>query len=58
MYSIEIERPTTKELFEAAAGYGFTKMQFDFSSVCDEQMPETIEKACFRKSVKPRIVPA
>lgn len=30
MYSIEIERPTTKELFEAAAGYGFTKMQFDF----------------------------
>ena len=44
MYSIEIERPTTKELFEAAAGYGFTKMQFDFSSVCDEQMPETIDR--------------
>ena len=49
MYSIEIERPTTKELFEAAAGYGFTKMQFDFSSVCDEQMPETIERSLLQE---------
>lgn len=43
MYSIEIQRPTTKGLFAAIKEAGFSQVQFDFSSVCDEQMPLRIE---------------
>ena len=31
MYSIEIERPSVGELFEAAAGYGFTCMPVSYT---------------------------
>lgn len=49
MYSIEIERPSVGELFEAAAGYGFTCMQFDFSSVGEEQMPLHIQERLLKE---------
>jgi sugar phosphate isomerase/epimerase len=45
MYSIEIERPSVAALFSAASGYGFTEMQFDFTSMGGEQMPEKISAA-------------
>lgn len=44
MYSIEIRRPTTEGLFSAIRDAGFSQVQFDFSSVCDEQMPLNIER--------------
>ena len=43
MYSIELHRPTVESLFEAIKSYGFTNVQFDFLSVCDEEMPRNIE---------------
>lgn len=43
MYTIEIKRPTVEELFQAIKDYGFREVQFDFSSVCEEQMPEKLE---------------
>ncbi|MBS4195910.1 sugar phosphate isomerase/epimerase family protein [Lederbergia citri] len=43
MYTIEIQRPTTRELFTAIKDAGFSQVQFDFSSVCDEQMPLRFE---------------
>ncbi|MCR2821317.1 sugar phosphate isomerase/epimerase family protein [Lederbergia panacisoli] len=39
MYTIEMKRPTTGELFAAIKNAGFSEVQFDFSSVCDEQLP-------------------
>jgi len=39
MYTVEMKRPTTMELFSAIKDAGFSQVQFDFSSVCDEQMP-------------------
>lgn len=44
MYSIELERPGVEALFEAVGEYGFSRMQFDFSSVCEEQMPEVLDE--------------
>jgi sugar phosphate isomerase/epimerase len=44
MYSVEVQRPTVEELFEAVKEYGFTQVQFDFSSVCEEQMPEKLDR--------------
>jgi len=38
MYSVEMERPTTGELFKAISDTGFSQVQFDFSSVCEEYM--------------------
>ncbi|MBS4200753.1 sugar phosphate isomerase/epimerase [Bacillus sp. FJAT-49732] len=43
MYSVEMKRPTTGELFRAINDAGFSQVQFDFSSVCDEQMPLRFE---------------
>ena len=43
MYSIELERPTVEELFQSVKSYGFSQMQFDFGSVCEEQMPERLD---------------
>lgn len=45
MYSIELNRPTVEALFEAIHDYGFTHVQFDFLSVCDEEMPLHIDSA-------------
>lgn len=43
MYTIEMKRPTTGELFAAINDAGFSQVQFDFSSVCDEQLPLRFE---------------
>jgi sugar phosphate isomerase/epimerase len=43
MYSIELQRPSIEALFQAIRGYGFTQVQFDFASVCEEQMPAQLE---------------
>lgn len=45
MYSIELQRPTVEALFAAIREYGFTGVQFDFLSVCDEEMPAEIDSA-------------
>ena len=45
MYSIELQRESIEALFEAIRSYGFTHTQFDFLSVCDEEMPQTIDSA-------------
>ena len=45
MYSIELQRESIESLFEAIRSYGFTHTQFDFLSVCDEEMPQTIDSA-------------
>ena len=42
MYTGEISRPTIGALFDVIEGYGFTQVQFDFISVYEEQMPESI----------------
>lgn len=39
MYSLEIQRPTAEGLFDAIGKAGFSQVQFDFASVCSEQMP-------------------
>ncbi|MEI1254169.1 sugar phosphate isomerase/epimerase [Blautia sp. JLR.GB0024] len=44
MYSIEIERPGVEALFAAVREYGFSRIQFDFSSVCEEQMPQVLDE--------------
>ncbi|NLI52698.1 MAG: sugar phosphate isomerase/epimerase [Clostridiales bacterium] len=43
MYSPELKRCTVERLFDAVKVYGFSEVQFDFRSVCDEQMPEQID---------------
>ena len=45
MYSIELNRSSVEELFKAIHEYGFTNVQFDFLSVCDEEMPLKIDSA-------------
>lgn len=45
MYSIELQRPNVEALFAAIREYGFTGVQFDFLSVCDEEMPAVIDSA-------------
>ena len=45
MYSVELKRDSIEELFAAVRGYGFTAMQFDYLSVCDEEMPAHIDSA-------------
>ena len=43
MYSVEIKRPSVSELFHAIREKGFVEVQFDFASVCAEQMPPSME---------------
>ncbi len=43
MYSLEVQRPSSGELFNAIREYGFSQVQFDFASVCSEEMPESLE---------------
>lgn len=45
MYSVELRRSTVEELFSAMRDYGFTATQFNFLSVCDEEMPLHIDPA-------------
>ncbi|MBO5254162.1 MAG: sugar phosphate isomerase/epimerase [Clostridia bacterium] len=45
MYSIELRRPSIETLFEAISSYGFKHVQFDFLSVCDEEMPRHIDSS-------------
>ena len=45
MYSVELQRNSIEELFAAVRGYGFTAMQFDYLSVCDEETPLHIDSA-------------
>lgn len=42
MYTVELSRPTVEALFRDIRGYGFTKVQFNFLSVMDEEMPAAI----------------
>jgi sugar phosphate isomerase/epimerase len=44
MYTPEIKRDTVERLFDAIKIYGFAEVQFDFLSVCSEQMPASIDK--------------
>ena len=53
MYSVELNRPTVEELFDAMRQYGFTCTQWDFLSVCDEEMP-----ACISSELTARILKA
>jgi len=39
MYSVELKRPTSDALFAAMKEAGFSQVQFDFASVCEEQLP-------------------
>jgi sugar phosphate isomerase/epimerase len=39
----ELRRPTTEELFQAVNAYGFTQIQFGYTSVCGTDMPETLD---------------
>ena len=43
MYSVELKRPDAESLFAAVREYGFTAMQFNYSSVYGEEMPLHIE---------------
>ncbi len=52
MYSIELHRPSVESLFEAIRSYGFTNVQFDFLSVCDEEMPLKIDSALTERILK------
>ncbi len=45
MYTPELKRCTVERLFDGVKVYGFSEVQFDFRSVCDEQMPERIDDA-------------
>lgn len=49
MYSIEIRRPSVSELFAAIREKGFSEVQFDFTSVGDKQMPDSIHPALLRE---------
>ena len=42
MYSPEIKRRSLPELFQAAAGYGFRQMQFNYTSAGLEELPDRI----------------
>lgn len=42
IFSPEVNAENIPELFEKIQGYGFSEVQFDFLSVCDEEMPEEI----------------
>ena len=42
IFSPEICAKNIPELFEKAKNYGLTQMQFDFLSICDEEMPAVI----------------
>ena len=42
MYSVELRRPSVAELFAAMQGYGFSQVQFNFASVCHEELPAEI----------------
>ncbi len=44
MFSPEISRDTVERLFDAAAVYGFEAMQFDFLSVCGEELPRRVDR--------------
>lgn len=45
MFSPEIARDTVERLFDAAKLYGFESMQFDFLSVCPDELPAKIAPA-------------
>lgn len=49
MFSPEITRDTVERLFDAAAVYGFEAMQFDFLSVCAEEMPHAVDAKTIRR---------
>ncbi len=49
MFSPEISRDTVERLFDAAAVYGFEEMQFDFLSVCGDEMPRRVEPQTLRR---------
>ena len=48
MFSPEIQRDTIGRLFDAAKIYGFDAVQFDFLSVCEEEMPGAISPSLVR----------
>lgn len=43
MYSPELRRDTVERLFDAVKLYGFEQVQFDFLSVCEEELPPSLE---------------
>lgn len=43
MYSIEMRRHSVPALFSAIREKGFTEVQFDFMSICEESMPASID---------------
>ncbi|MDR3122148.1 MAG: sugar phosphate isomerase/epimerase [Clostridiales bacterium] len=45
MYTKELRRPTVESLFESVRALGFAQVQFDFSSVCGEELPREIPSA-------------
>jgi len=49
MYSAEMNRTPVEEAFAAMKGYGFEQVQFDFRSVCPEQMPRVIDPALVKE---------
>ena len=49
IFSPEIQAKTIPELFTAMKRYGFSAAQFDFLSVCGEEMPEEIPDVFIKK---------
>ena len=42
MYTEELKRPNVSSLFETIHTFGFQCVQWDFLSVCDDEMPEYV----------------
>lgn len=45
MFSVEIARPSVEEFFQALSDYGISEVQFDFLTVCSEEMPLAIDRS-------------
>ena len=49
MYTAELERPTVEALFDAVRAYGFSEVQFSFTSVLGEELPAEIAPELARR---------
>lgn len=44
MYSVELQRPSVEELFDAIRDYGYSQVQFNFASILPEELPAEIPR--------------
>lgn len=52
IFSPEIDSKNVSELFEKMKSYGFQETQFDFLSICDEEMPKVIPDEWVNEIIK------